>query len=122
MSADADSNQPNPDADEFEQALSDVEQSLFALKERYAQVQRDQQRQAQLKYRREEIRQSSGQTYNQSALKTELQQIKQELETIELNLESKLVTFSTFKEPFWQAVRFGGLGIVIGWLLKACSG
>jgi len=122
MSADSDPNQQNPDADEFEQALSDVERSLEALKERYAQVQRDQQRQAQLQHRREQIRQSPRQIRNQPALKAELWQIKEQLETIELNLESRLFSWSAFKEPFWQAVRFGGLGIAIGWLLKSCAG
>lgn len=122
MSADSDPNQQNPDADEFEQELSEVERSLLALKERYEQVQRDQQRQAQLQHRREQIRRSGRQTRNQPALKAELRQIQEQLETIELNLESQLFSWSAFKEPFWQAVRFGGLGIVIGWLLKSCAG
>ncbi|MEQ9671732.1 DUF2203 domain-containing protein [Coleofasciculus sp. G2-EDA-02] len=122
MSADSDPNQQNPDAEEFEQALSEVERSLLALKERYAQVQRDQQRQAQLQHRREQIRGSGRQIRNQPALKAELRQIQEQLETIELNLESQLFSWSAFQEPFWQAVRFGGLGIVIGWLLKSCAG
>lgn len=122
MSADWDQNQQHPDADEFEQVLSEVERSLEALKERYAQVQRDQQRQAQLQHRREQIRQSPRQIRNQPALKAELRQIKEQLETIELNLESRLFSWSALKEPFWQAVRFGGLGIAIGWLLKSCAG
>jgi hypothetical protein len=59
---------------------------------------------------------------NRQALQTELKQIKEQLETIELNLESQLFSWGSLKEPFWQAVRFGGLGVVIGWILKSCAG
>ncbi|MDP8964765.1 MAG: DUF2203 domain-containing protein [Cyanobacteriota bacterium] len=115
-------NLPDTGADEFEQALSEVDQSLAALKERYAQVQRDRQRQAELQHRREQIRKERRQTSNRQALQTELSQIKEQLETIELNLESQLFSWGSLKEPFWQAVRFGGLGVVIGWILKSCAG
>jgi len=108
-------NQPDTGADEFEQALSEVERSLQALKERYAQVQRDRQRQAELQQRREQVRRELRQPSNRQALQAEL-------ETIELNLESQLFSWGSLKEPFWQAVRFGGLGIVIGWILKSFAG
>ncbi|HAG82106.1 MAG TPA: DUF2203 domain-containing protein [Cyanobacteria bacterium UBA12227] len=115
-------NPEDEDTDEFEQALSEVERSLESIKERYNQVQRDRQRQAELKHRREEIRKSLRQSNNKQALQAELRQIKEQLETIELNLESQLFSWGSLKEPFWQAVRFGGLGIVIGWILKSCAG
>jgi len=101
--------------------LSEVERSLQALKERYAQVQRDRQRQAELQQRREQVRRELRQSSNRQALQAELKQIKEQLETIELNLESQLFSWGSLKEPFWQAVRFGGLGIVIGWILKSCA-
>jgi hypothetical protein len=114
---------PSPsssDADDFETALAETERSLAALKERYAQVQQDTQRQAELKERLNEIkREQRGQQSPQ--LKAELKQIQSQLETIELNLESQLFSWGSLKEPFWQAVRFGGLGLVIGWLLKSCA-
>ncbi len=112
-----------PDAEEpdFEQALSEVERSLAALKERYAQIQRDRQRQKELQHRREDVRQQL-RGKGDKQLRQELQQIQAELESIELNLESSLFTWGSLKEPFWQAVRFGGLGIAIGWLLKSCAG
>ena len=115
-------NQPDTSADEFQEALSEVERSLQALKERYAQVQRDRQRQAELQQRREQVRKELRQSSNRQALQAELKQIKEQLETIELNLESQLFSWGSLKEAFWQAVRFGGLGIVIGWILKSCSG
>ena len=106
---------------ELAQALAEVESNLAAVKERYSQVQYYQKRKAELQYRLEEVRPEvrRQKTYK---LQEELQQIQKELETIELNLESSLFGWSNIKEPFWQAVRFGGLGIVIGWLLKSCAG
>lgn len=106
---------------EFEQALQEVERWLVALKERYEQIQRDRHRQAELGHRREEIR-ASVRHNPLPELKQELRQIQQELEAIELNLESSLFTWRSLKEPFWQAVRFGGLGMAIGWMLKSCAG
>lgn len=107
--------------EEFAQALTAVEALLTALKERYEQVQRDRQRQVELRNRLEEIRPRPRQN-PVPELQQELQRIQQELETIELNLESRLFTWGSLKEPFWQAVRFGGLGILIGWMLKSCAG
>jgi chromosome segregation ATPase len=116
------SNRADSIVDDFEQALLEVEQNFQSLKERYIQVRRDRQRQAELQHRREQIRNSMRQSNNRQALKTELKQIKEQLETIELNLESQLFSWGSLKEPFWQAVRFGGLGLVLGWLLKSCAG
>lgn len=90
----------------FEQSLENVERSLIALKDRYAQVQRDQQQKAELETQKESAK-----------LKTELREIEQQLEELELNLESRLFSWSGLKEAFWMAVRFGGLGIAIGWSL-----
>jgi seryl-tRNA synthetase len=112
---------PRDDESEFIQALEAVERSLAAVKERYTQIQVDRQRQAELGHRREEIYQQ--QRHNRlPELKQELRQIEQELETIELNLESSLFSWGSIKQPFWQAVRFGGLGILLGWILKSYAG
>lgn len=106
---------------ELEQALLEAERSLLNLKERFTQIQRDQQRQAELKNRIDEVIPQIRQTRSRQ-LKEELKQLQTELETIELNLESRLFSWGSLKEPFWQAVRFGGLGVVIGWILKSCAG
>lgn len=121
-SAGSEPNQPDSDADEFEQALSEVEQSLQSLRERYAQVQRDRTLRTELQHRREQLRKELRHTSNRQALQDDLKQIKDQLETLELNLESQLFSWGSLKEPFWQAVRFGGLGIVVGWILKSCAG
>ncbi|NES22113.1 MAG: DUF2203 domain-containing protein [Symploca sp. SIO3E6] len=115
------SNQGDRNTQEFEEAFSDVERSLQSLLERYHQVQRDQQRQAQLQQRRQQIKQELHRTSSRRSLQAELKQLKEQLETIELNLESQLFSWGSLKEPFWQAIRFGGLGIVLGWILKSCA-
>lgn len=102
---------------EFEQAIAEVEQSLISLKERYHQVQSDRTRQGELKARLDSLKRERH--HNSPELRAELQQIKAQLETIELNLESRLFNWGSLREAFWQAVRFGGIGVVIGWLLKS---
>lgn len=122
LSAGSEPNQPPESADEFEQALLEVEQSLELLKERYKQVQRDRQQQAELQQRREQIKNSGRRGSNRQSLQAQLKQIQEQLDIIELNLESKLFSWGSLKEPFWQAVRFGGIGIAIGWMLKSFAG
>ena len=96
----------------FEQALENVERSLSDLKARYAQVERDQEQLEALRQREDKLKQSKS-----SSLKAELREIEQQLEELEINLESRLFSWTGLKEVFWQAVRFGGLGIAIGWSL-----
>ena len=103
--------------DELMRSLLDTERSLIALKERYAQVKQDQQRQAELQQRLKQVKRELPSNHS-PGLKAELKQIQEQLEAIELNLESQLFTWGSLKEPFWQAVRFGGLGIVVGWILR----
>jgi chromosome segregation ATPase len=111
--------QPDPGETEFEQTLAEVAENLQSLRDRYEQIKRDRLRQKELQYRREQIRKSPKQNGNSSSLKAEIKQIQEQLEIIEINLESSLFSWRSLKEPFWQAVRFGGLGIIIGWLLKS---
>uniref|UniRef100_A0A832H600 DUF2203 domain-containing protein n=1 Tax=Oscillatoriales cyanobacterium SpSt-402 TaxID=2282168 RepID=A0A832H600_9CYAN len=101
---------------EFEQELTNVERSLQELKQRYSQVQQDLATQAQLQERQETLNRNFKQRPTPQ-LKAELKQIATQLEELEVNLESRLFTWGSLKESFWQIVRFGGLGIVIGWFL-----
>ncbi|MBW4631847.1 MAG: hypothetical protein KME30_08050 [Iphinoe sp. HA4291-MV1] len=112
---------------EFEQELLDVEDALVALKERYNQVQADKDRQRELQQRLKRCSQGEppkGLSRHSQLpnMKAELKQIQQQLEVLELNLESQLFSWGSLKEPFWQAVRFGGLGVIIGWILKSVAG
>lgn len=106
---------------EFSLSLEDVERSLVALKQRYAQVQNDRQRQAELQQRLKQVKKELRNNHLPQ-LKVELRQIKEQLEALEINLESQLFSWGSLQEPFWQAVRFGGLGFVVGWILKSCAG
>lgn len=98
---------PQDDSErEFEQALAEVERSLAELKERYA-------------YAR--VQQQSAEDVSAS-LAGELEPLREKLSELKLYLKFMLFNWSEAKEPFWQAVRFGGLGAVIGWLLKSWLG
>lgn len=103
--------------DEFERMLYDVERSLVDLKERYAQVKLDRQRQAELQQHLKQVKKELN-GKRSPRLKAELKQIQEQLEALEVNLESQLFSWKSIKEPFWQAVRFGGLGVIVGWILK----
>jgi DNA repair exonuclease SbcCD ATPase subunit len=105
---------------EIEKTLTEVERSLSALNERYAQVKRDRYKRTELLERQQQLEQLQKNNPNKEPIKTELRHIQQELEQLEENLESRLFSFNF--SPFWQAIRFGGLGILIGWLLKSCAG
>jgi predicted RNase H-like nuclease (RuvC/YqgF family) len=98
----------------FEQELAAVERSLHDLKERYTQVQQDEQTQAQLQERKEQLKRQM-QRSSAPDLKAELTHLQAQIDELEVNLESKLFSWGSLREPFWQIVRFGGLGIVIGW-------
>jgi hypothetical protein len=106
---------------DFDQTLRELEQSLLVLKARHAQVRSDQQLQQDLQQELTQVQRQVLQSRSkkrQLELKRELKQIKTRLEETELALESQLFSWGGLKEVFWQAVRFGGLGIVVGWLLR----
>ena len=100
---------------EIEQELSKTEIRLRDLKDRYGQIQRDLRMEKEL---REERSQYAAQPKS-AAAQHELKKIDEELDQIELALESRLFRLDN---AFWQAVRFGGLGVVLGWLLKTWAG
>ncbi|MFM7426265.1 MAG: DUF2203 domain-containing protein [Elainella sp.] len=106
---------------DFEQAIQELEQSLQVLKARHAQVQLDQQRQQELQQRLAEAERAKGPRRNRAA-EAELKRLRQQLEELEVALESQLFSWSGLREVFWQAVRFGGLGVVVGWVLKSLAG
>jgi chromosome segregation ATPase len=100
---------PNPSEDlSFEQMLQNLEGNFVQLKERYAQVQADQARQTELQQRQAKIG-------DRPELQTELAQLETELHELEVRLESQLFSWDSWKQYFWQTVRFLGLGVVIGW-------
>lgn len=97
------------DGTDIEQAFTEVESLLQSLKERHLQIQTAKQHRTELQQRLQE-------------LEAELNQVKQTLEALEVDLESRLFSWSSQREVFWQVIRFVGLGIVVGLALKACTG
>lgn len=101
--------------------LSDLEASLQTLKSRYTDVLSAKTRRSELiaQYNRTQSELSRHRT---TQLKSELKELQQKIDEAEVTLESQLFSWSSLKEPFWMAVRFGGLGILIGWLLRSVAG
>ncbi|HHP7229723.1 MAG TPA: hypothetical protein ACFCUY_02560 [Xenococcaceae cyanobacterium] len=102
---------------EVKKTLVAVEHTLTTLGDRYYQIKQDWQKYTELKQYQAELEAKKIPNPAKDPIKTELKQLLQELETLEIDLESALLP-----DLFWQAVRFGGLGIVIGWLLKSLAG
>ncbi|MEM9450704.1 MAG: DUF2203 domain-containing protein [Cyanobacteria bacterium P01_E01_bin.6] len=103
-----------PDDQDFIDALNDAQVSLDQLKERYAQVTAAQEQRNELRAQYSRT-QSELRRHRTKELKKELNQIKEKLSELDIVFESRLV------DPFWMAIRFGGLGIVIGWAISAIA-
>jgi hypothetical protein len=104
-------------ATEFDREIAELEQKISALKHRQADTLLAAQEQVVLVRQRNELKQRSG---NSPAVKQELQLIRSRLDELDLALESRLLNeWELMWEPFWQAVRFGGLGIAIGWFIAS---
>ena len=125
---------PNIREIEFEQTLSTIERSLLALKERYGVVQTAEIAQENLTKHRQEI-EAQWQENQLPELEQELQHIDEQLQELSVTLESHLLSEPALQdlfwkglrqgilgEAFWQIVRFGGVGLVLGWLLKSWAG
>ncbi|MGD1857947.1 MAG: hypothetical protein ACFB2W_27235 [Leptolyngbyaceae cyanobacterium] len=52
----------------------------------------------------------------------ELNRLKKQIATLEETLENQLMSWNNLKEPFWQVLRFVGLGLVLGWFLRGWFG
>jgi hypothetical protein len=125
-------------ASAFANSLSALEDAVRLLRSQYEQQQRIQALQAKLEQTRQQH--SSSPSAHQLAqtglnsgtaaeinagilpenpaeipLETQLQQLEQQLETLELQLRSELFGWGDLKEWFWQVLRYGGLGLVMGW-------
>jgi hypothetical protein len=131
----AEENFPIPeDPDEFADAIREVEIALDRLKHRYRQI-------TEAKQERTELEQgftSKELEYRENPLpplETELQQIREQIQELDIILESDLLKNDELRrmfwegirqgllgEVFWQIVRFGGIGVLLGWVLKSCTG
>ena len=136
------------DWSDVEAQLKETRELLEEIEQRFLQVRRDSLRQQELLTQQEEIRSQIQDTsgdrpeHNSNSkirrkpnsrngrvapsphkeeLLKQLQEVGEQLEQIEANLESRLLSWSSFREPFWQIVRFVGIGIIIGVILRSCA-
>lgn len=92
----------------FEGALKETADDFLLLRDRFFAVRR-----AKAKY--EQVT-----TADLSELPAEeLAEMQNRIEALKVTLESHLLSWREVQEPFWQIVRFGGLGLVMGWFLRA---
>ncbi|MGI0480006.1 hypothetical protein ACN4EE_04370 [Geminocystis sp. CENA526] len=117
--SDHETNSESPEFD-IDEAIANIEASLEKIKTRHQQIILDRARKEELEQRKQEIKDLQKEN-KQDSLKSELYFLEEELTQIEVRLESELFKWSSLNEPFWQIVRFVGIGIVIGWLLKTYS-
>lgn len=108
---------PSPGED-LAQALAELEQNVAALRDRHTAVEQAQSEKQELRVRINRA-QSELRQHRTKQLQEELETLQNRLDEVELTLESQLFSWSSLKEPFWQAVRFGGIGVVLGWVLKS---
>lgn len=116
---------PSTEWDDLDLQMQQVEELLQEVRERLIRVKVGQSNRALLKTQQQEVQQQLGNATSKpikQELKAKLTQIKEQLETIEIEIESRLISWTSFREPFWQIVRFGGLGVLVGVLLKSCEG
>ncbi len=104
---------PTCEETEFAREIAALEQAIADLKHRHATVELAERERVVLHRQRNELKSKNN---NRPTQRQELAQIRRRLDELDLLLESRLLNLW---EPFWQAVRFGGLGIAIGYLLCA---
>lgn len=98
----------------FEQELQEAERSLQELKDHHHQFQSTQQQVTGLHQQQEQLTQEK--TTPPVELSQELTILKHRLKQLESDLDNRIFAWIGLK-PFWQAIRFGGLGLIVGWFL-----
>lgn len=95
------------DLADFEKTLRETADEFLRLRDRFFAIRR-----AKAKY-------EQATTMNISTLPAEeLAQMQDRIEALKVTLESHLLSWREQQEPFWQIVRFVGLGLVLGWILR----
>lgn len=96
---------------QFDADLSQLETSVQVLRQRFEQIRQWQAEQHDLEQRLQLPGLSPA----------EITQLQQRLDDLEMQLESSVFDWRSLREPFWQAVRFGGIGIILGWILRSLA-
>ncbi len=107
---------------EIETTLDELEESLFSLREAYIQSRQDEQQQGELRQQKRELKRKgkkeASKDNKKDPIKAELRLIGRQIADLDNKIASRFVDMTIFKDQFWQIVRFAGLGIIIGWILK----
>jgi len=102
------SNLADFNAEQFQTELTDIEATVQKLRQYFDEICRIHHQQQALNQRRT----------HPALPAAELQALQQQLDALETELISATLPWQTLAAPFWQAIRFGGLGLVMGWVLK----
>ena len=92
--------------------MSAIETELVALKARYHQVQADEALRITLQAQHSDLSSATPATPDTQA---ELRTLTTQLDELEMRLESRLLSWLVIRQYFWQLVRFGGMGVLLGW-------
>lgn len=104
----------------FGAELTTLETAIAELRDRFDRAQELWQRRQRGDQRLETIRPALAATRDRERrqqLAAELKQLEQEQHRLDLALLERLPIEAALREWFWQVVRFGGLGLLLGWLL-----
>jgi hypothetical protein len=104
-----------PELDEIGTEIQDLERLLVDLRDRYEQIQVDEPLRSQLQAQITAQKQIPATPDQKANLKVELAKLTDQLDEVEMRLESRLVSWLGLREYFWQIVRFGGFGLLLGW-------
>ncbi len=100
------------DLTDFATALEETSKDFQALRQRYDEV-------YDAFTQRAEVQARITQGY---LPKAELNRLHKQIKTLEETLENQLLSWNNLKEPFWQVLRFVGLGLVLGWFFRGWFG
>jgi hypothetical protein len=104
-----------PELDEIGTEIQNLERLLVDLRDRYQQIQADEPLRSQLQAQITAQQQVQARPDQKANLKVELAKLNDQLDEVEMRLESRLVSWLGLREYFWQIVRFGGFGLLLGW-------
>ncbi|WP_299407739.1 hypothetical protein [Acaryochloris sp. IP29b_bin.148] len=107
---------------EFPAAITEAEQTLQQIRERYLEITTAQAEKAQLETKltamQADIAEKSRTEQDLAALQQELEQVQDQIHTLGITLESQLWKWhDNLKEPFWQFIRHFGLGFAVAVLM-----
>jgi hypothetical protein len=108
---------------EIELQIQETEELLQLVQQRFAESRTTDSDRHNLNLQQQEIELKLKTKLNlrqRQELKSQLQIIQTQLEEIDTAIAAQLISWNSFKEPFWQIVRFTGLGFLLGILVKGC--